>query len=343
MIQKIIEHKIRNGILAFLFGLFVVVGALYIDVFRGGMSSTIGLYQIVGALTGYIISGIGATLVIKGTKVRKALQNILLYSGTIVAAISIFAEHLGVAGPSGFDKFQIVGLIVGLVILGFGVFVLPKRLFDTLHYVFSGDATSFRFRGTQFILSYTQDTNRSIYDVYVDGSKIATINADGASQRRKNYTSPIFSAGTHLVQLKKIGGGGGIMDVDTIQALDTAAPGAGTYDDTHFNWSYKGSWAIFSASGPLTETLHYTLSAGDTASFRFSGRQFILTYTQDTNRANYDVYVDGSKITTIDANGSLQWQKTYASPIFSAGIHLLEIKNAGGGGDVMDIDAIEIN
>ena len=67
MIQKIIEHKIRNGILAFFGGLFFVVAALYVDVIRGDTSGTIGLYQIVGALTGYTISGIGAVMVMKET------------------------------------------------------------------------------------------------------------------------------------------------------------------------------------------------------------------------------------------------------------------------------------
>ena len=127
MIQKIIEHKTRNGILAFFGGLILVVVALYMDVFRGDTSGTIGMYQIAGSLTGYIISAVGTVLVMKETAVRKALQNILIYGGTIVITISVFADHLGVAGPSGFDKFQTVGAIIGLIIVTFGLLILLQR------------------------------------------------------------------------------------------------------------------------------------------------------------------------------------------------------------------------
>ena len=129
LIKKILEHKIRNGLLAFLGGLLLAVAALYVDVIRGNSLGTIGLYQIVGALTGYTISGVGAVMVMKETELRKTLQTILLYSGGLIAAISVFADYISVAGPQGFDKFQFVGVIVGLVIILFGVFVLPQRLF----------------------------------------------------------------------------------------------------------------------------------------------------------------------------------------------------------------------
>jgi len=129
LIKKILEHKTRNGLLAFLGGLMVAVAALYVDVIRGNPLGTIGLYQIVGALTGYTISGVGAVMVMKETELRKTLQTILFYSGGLIAAISVFADYIGVAGPQGFDQFQVVGIIVGLVIVLFGVFVMPQRLF----------------------------------------------------------------------------------------------------------------------------------------------------------------------------------------------------------------------
>jgi len=129
LIKKILEHKTRNGLLAFLSGLIFAVAALYVDVIRGNPLGTIGLYQIVGALTGYTISGVGAVMVMKETELRKTLQTILFYSGGLIAAISVFADYIGVAGPQGFDQFQVVGIIVGLVIVLFGVFVMPQRLF----------------------------------------------------------------------------------------------------------------------------------------------------------------------------------------------------------------------
>jgi len=121
----------------------------------------------------------------------------------------------------------------------------------------------------------------------------------------------------------------------------TSAPDAGTYDDTNSNWQYGGTWVQYNGSGPINDTVHYSYSVGDTASFRFNGTQFILTYTQASNRGNIDVYVDGSRITTINANGGLQWRKTYTSPTFSSGTHTVQFKFAGGN-YFMDVDAIQI-
>ena len=129
IIKKILEHKTRNGLLAFLGGLIVAVAALYVDVIRGNPLGTIGLYQIIGALIGYTISGVGTVMVMKETELRKTLQTILFYSGGLIAAISVFADYIGVDGPKGFDQFQIVGLVAGFAVVLFGVFVLPQRLF----------------------------------------------------------------------------------------------------------------------------------------------------------------------------------------------------------------------
>ena len=98
---------------------------------QGNASGTIGLYQVVGALTGYMLSAIGVILIMKAAKPRKAIQSSLLYCGGIIVAISIVADHIGIAGSSGFDKFQINGIIVGLAITVAGILVQPQRLFKS--------------------------------------------------------------------------------------------------------------------------------------------------------------------------------------------------------------------
>ena len=116
---------------------------------------------------------------------------------------------------------------------------------------------------------------------------------------------------------------------------------AGTYDDTDPNWSYVGSWAMGSGfEGAHDGTLHYTGTVGDTASFTFSGTQFILTYTRDVNRGDIGVYVDGGLVTTIDATGAFQWQDVYISPSYTSGTHVVQFTHAGGA--YIDIDSIEI-
>ena len=135
MIAKIIRHNIRSGLLAFFLGLGIALGSLYIDVIQGDASGTIGLYQVVGALTGYMFSGIGVILIMKATKPRKAIQSSLLYGGSIIMVVSIAADFVGIAGPTGFDKFQINGIIVGVAIVVAGILIRPQIIsqkFSTL-------------------------------------------------------------------------------------------------------------------------------------------------------------------------------------------------------------------
>lgn len=132
LVKNIIARRTHNGILAFFLGLLIAASALYSDAIRGDASDTIGLYQVVGALTGYLLSGIGVILVMKATKLRKALQDSLLYGGAIILAISIAADYIGIAGTSGFDKFQVNGVLVGMVILIAGFLVRPQIISQKL-------------------------------------------------------------------------------------------------------------------------------------------------------------------------------------------------------------------
>jgi RHS repeat-associated protein len=100
-------------------------------------------------------------------------------------------------------------------------------------------------------------------------------------------------------------------------------------------------WTLSDSDGPFNYTTSYTSTIGDEASLSFSGTQFIFSYTQNTDRGNIDVYVDGNKVTTIHANGDLQWQKTYTSPVFPNGTHIVRCKHAGGG-TYVDVDTIQI-
>jgi len=215
---------------------------------------------------------------------------------------------------------------------------------NTVHYTsVVGDVATFTFNGTQFVLTYTRAPNRGNIAVFVDGSQVTTINATGALAFEQSYTSPVFSSGVHVVQFKHAGGGGAYIDVDGIEVLNTAAPGTGVYDDTDANWSYSGSWIAYSGSAPYANnTVHYTSGLGDTASFTFDGTKFVLTYTRAPNRGSIGVFVDGIKIATLNATGALQFKKTYTSPGFSSGVHVVQFKHADGGGAYIDVDALEI-
>jgi hypothetical protein len=215
---------------------------------------------------------------------------------------------------------------------------------NTMHYTNSvGASATFMFNGTQFVLTYTAHPNRGSFEVWVDGALVTTVNAYSASLTwQRTYTSPVFSLGVHTVEIKNTNTPvGSYIDVDAIQII--APIGAGVYDDTHTAWTYSGVWTAYSGAGPYANTLHYTNNMGASATFVFNGSQFVLTYTAHPNRGSFEVWVDGVLVTTVNAySASLAWQRTYTSPVYSAGIHTVEVKYAGSAGMYTDTDAIWI-
>jgi hypothetical protein len=116
--------------------------------------------------------------------------------------------------------------------------------------------------------------------------------------------------------------------------------GPGKYDGTHSGWTYTGSWSLYSTSGPYNNTLNYSSTVGNEATFVMTGSQFVLTYNQYTNRGVVDIYVDGVLIHSLNENGALQWQKTWTSNDLGAGTHTLRFVHASG--TMVDLDAVEI-
>jgi hypothetical protein len=219
----------------------------------------------------------------------------------------------------------------------------------TEHYTGSpASAAELRFTGSRFTLTFTRHPNRGSIDVFVDGIKVSTINAYSSDlELRSTWTSPIFAAGDHSVRFVHSGGEGTYIDIDAIQIMDTSpAPdpvGAGIYDDADIHWVYSNGWTAWTGGGPLNDTEHYTDAVGSFAELQFTGASFTLTFTKHPNRGLIDVYVDGSKIHTIDAYSPvLAMQSTWSSPAFAAGDHTVRLVHAGSSGSYIDIDAIQI-
>ncbi|MBN2116321.1 MAG: hypothetical protein JW730_07115 [Anaerolineales bacterium] len=127
--------------------------------------------------------------------------------------------------------------------------------------------------------------------------------------------------------------------------IDTKRPpvGVGIVDDTDSAWKYVGTWTASKNAASDRGTLHRTTTSGNYAELTFTGTQFTLTLAKDSKGGSIDVYVDGNKVGTIDANSphTLR-QSTWNSPIFAAGDHTVRLVHAGGSGKHIDIDTIEI-
>jgi hypothetical protein len=122
------QNKTRAGILLFLLGLIIALLSFYSDNIRGMEKASIGLYQVIGAILGYLIAWIGGILIAKATQITKAIKNTLYYGGAIIFLISLLADYIGLGDAPGIDRFQIAGMIFGVFLAGVGFVITPKML-----------------------------------------------------------------------------------------------------------------------------------------------------------------------------------------------------------------------
>ena len=129
------DKKTQLGFLLFFIG-FIVIAPLSIslDEIMGNKVSHVGLYQYIGAVLGYMISGLGFAL-LRGEKSKTLLfiAYTLWVGGAIIAFISFYADSLGIGNTPAFERFQLIGTIFGLLLIGGGfIFYFLKRKEDKI-------------------------------------------------------------------------------------------------------------------------------------------------------------------------------------------------------------------
>ena len=214
---------------------------------------------------------------------------------------------------------------------------------NTFHYSnVVGSSAAFAFSGTTFDLIYSERSSRGEMDIFVDGSFIATINANNpVASWQKTWSLPsALNSGNHVI--KVVHKSGAIIDIDAINVNPGGPPSTGKYDDTDPRWTYAGTWATYTGTGPYNNTFHYSSLIGSSASFTFEGPLFELTYSERSSRGQMEIFIDNNPIATINANNPIAtWQQTWRPPsALSPGLHTLKVVHNTG--DFIDIDAIEI-
>jgi hypothetical protein len=107
---------------------------------------------------------------------------------------------------------------------------------------------------------------------------------------------------------------------------------------------YSGSWGTASYASYLAGKVHYTRSAGATASLRFSGSGIVVVGPRGPGRGRSVVYIDGHAVATIDqVASSFTARRVLFARNLSAGTHTIVVKSLGTAGRPMvAIDAIEV-
>lgn len=99
--------------------------------------------------------------------------------------------------------------------------------------------------------------------------------------------------------------------------------GTGTYDDRHPAWVYAGNWKLVENDEARFNTLHTSRKIGNSATFSFTGDQFVFWYMTSGIGGQMDVYIDGVYAATIDQLTNDPHSFKYTSPILAYGPHVV--------------------
>lgn len=136
--------------------------------------------------------------------------------------------------------------------------------------------------------------------------------------------------------------------------LDLGVSVGFTYDDTDEAITYAGAWESVGASagytgGDYQQTESFSSTAGDSVTVPFSGTSVRWISGLDSNHGIADVYLDGTKVATVDTYGPSKSSQTvaYTASGLAAGEHVLRIvatgtSNAAANGTFVVVDAIDL-
>jgi hypothetical protein len=202
----------------------------------------------------------------------------------------------------------------------------------------SGTATSYLVRyATSAIQTETNWNNASVVSSGIPTPKIAgqaeSMTVSGLTAGQVYY----FAVRAQDEQSNL----GGLSNSPSATASTLTSVGAGIYDDTDSSWTYSGTWGVFTGSGPYNSTLHQSGTIGNYAEVTFTGNQVKLSYLKANGRGVIDVYIDGIKVTSLNANSAtVVWQASWTSSVLTYGTHTVRFQQATSG--TIDLDTVTI-
>ncbi len=179
------------------------------------------------------------------------------------------------------------------------------------------------------------------FQVYVDNVLTTTMN--NTSSGFVFGVPFVFEVvpGNHTIELRNVGST--YSDIDQIKLLPPAAPISttpGTYQEDEPNLAYSGIWTNTNTASALGGTWKYTNDPNATVSFKTDVSVGRVTIYRTTYQAgvygSFQVYVDGTLLTTINNTSStFQFQQPFTFEVTPAS-HIITLKNVGSTYSVLD-------
>ncbi|MGX1479725.1 UNVERIFIED_CONTAM: beta-galactosidase GanA [Streptomyces canus] len=137
------------------------------------------------------------------------------------------------------------------------------------------------------------------------------------------------------------------LDFNAQPATDTTY----TWDDPDSALQYAGSWSHVAdqsyTGGDYKHTESFSNKAGDSVTIPFDGTAIRWIGSKTNNHGNADVYLDGTKVATVDDSGSENQAVIFQKTGLTAGAHTLKIvvagsHSSGSTDNYVSIDAIDV-
>ena len=227
-----------------------------------------------------------------------------------------------------------------------------EHWFNFENYTEGDDLPSYsvKFKGTGIELYGEKQPNLGIYNIYLDGKKIDTVDAYSSSimSNQKLYSKTGLDYEEHILKVELSGtksvnssAADGEVDYVKIFGISEETEGdIGTYiskiedSDTTtkselFKFKYTGNWKSGSGSPEIFSNgdEHYAYS-GDYYEIKFIGSKIEIYATKNEAHGVYDVFIDGEKVGIADGTtvGSNKHQQLiYASENLVEGEHILKV------------------
>ncbi|KAG6920264.1 hypothetical protein DXG01_005033 [Tephrocybe rancida] len=206
---------------------------------------------------------------------------------------------------------------------------------------------------TGISISGGRRSNYGTFTISVDGQTITTGNANSAQDSTNEVLGSVSNLvyGPHTAILTNTGGAP--IDIDFVNVATQPSSSSSTMtsvtiDDADPNIQYlptASAWSLTQNQGYMNNTLHFTNTAGASASISFTGDAVAVYGTMAPDHADVEITLDGRSKTMTGGGGgfvSLLHSQYYANNLGTEP-HVLTMASAGqGGGPFMDLDAITV-
>jgi predicted outer membrane repeat protein len=217
----------------------------------------------------------------------------------------------------------------------------PGAYNNTLHLARSAGATAeytiTAAAGDRFMVTYLRMPGLGSLEIYLDGAvtPLTTIVTNGPA-KLLSYGSPMLTAGSHTVKLRRAGAG--VVAFDLLEQIVTKA------DERGVGITYSVGWTNVAVPAAYLGTLKYATVTNATASFGFPGSRFSLTAAKSPGFGNLEVYIDGSltPLTTLKYGAPAAGFWTYTTPSLGGGAHTVVLKYVSASPNYVALDALVI-